>query len=97
MLQILRGIVWTYLIFTLILFVPKSISHNIPLSVGLQEIVLGWASWFVVALGVAQVMFGWVLSKTKNHKAISTFSLVCLILGYCISIWYPERLPYYFD
>lgn len=35
LLQILRSIVWAYLAFTLILFVPKCISNGMPLTEGL--------------------------------------------------------------
>lgn len=36
--QILRGIVWTYLIFALILVVPKSLSNGYPVADGLKMI-----------------------------------------------------------
>ena len=97
MLQIFRGIVWTYLVFTLVLFVPKSFTNGVSLLYGLKEIALGWASWFVVALGGAQVMFALVLYKTKNLMFLCIFMLVCLGVGYYVNIWSAERLPYYFD
>lgn len=95
MLQIFRGIVWTYLIFTTFIWIPKSIEGGVPILQGLKEILLGWASWFVVALGGAQLLFAITLRKTKNLYLIGLFVLVSLVLGYYTG--QLGRLPFQLD
>lgn len=82
MLQIFRGIIWTYLIFTTIICIPKALANDSSVLHGLTEILLGLASWFVVALGGAQILFALVLRKTKNLRFIAVFICLALVFGY---------------
>lgn len=95
--QILRGIVWTYLIFTLILVVPKSLSNGESVVDGLEMIALGYASWFVVSLGVAQLMFALFLSRYKGLKQIALFVFCCVAAGVAIKHLTDDTLPYQFE
>lgn len=95
--QILRGIVWTYLIICSILVIPKCLFNGTPLSEGLESILLGWASWFVVALGMAQLMFALVLSKIKNLTTIAVFLVVSVAIGLLIKHFTDELLPFQLD
>lgn len=95
--QILRGIVWTYLVFTLILLLPKAYSNGFSAAEGLAQIALGYASWFVVALGVAQLIFAVILKHTKNLKIIFGAMLVSLACGYVVKQFHAETLPYQLD
>lgn len=95
MLQIFRGIIWTYLIFTSVIWIPKALSNAASLLRGVTEILLGWASWFVVALGGAQILFAFVLRKTKNLYTIAAFTLVALLVGYHTG--QLGRLPFQLD
>lgn len=97
MLQVFRGIIWTYFVFTIIIWIPKSVVHGTAFWDGFKEIILGWASWFVVALGGAEIMFAFILYRT-NKLWIIVFSIfLALICGYCIKYIHPERLPFQFD
>lgn len=51
----------------------------------------------MVALGIGQVMFGWVLHQIKSNRTILFFMVVCLLSRYCVFVWYPDRLPYSLD
>lgn len=95
MLQIFRGIVWTYLIFTTVIWIPKNLANETSMLLGIKEILLGWASWFVVALGGAQIVFAIVLRKTKNLYLIAAFVFVALVLGYYAG--QLGRLPFQLD
>lgn len=95
--QILRGIVWTYLIFTILLVVPKCMANNDTIKEGVIDIMLGYAKWFVVSLGVAQLLFAFVLSKTKNLKAIAAFMVVSVGIGIVIKSLTDSILPYQLD
>ncbi len=95
--QILRGIVWTYLIFTSIVVVPKCVANHEPIIEGVKTILLGYATWFVVSLGVAQLLFAVVLSKTKNLKVIAAFMVVSVGIGIVIKSLTDDILPYQLD
>ena len=94
-LQIFRGIIWTYLVFASIIWIPKALSNNTSILHGMIDILLGWASWFVVALGGAQILFAIVLWKTKNLYKIATFTLISLLIGYHTG--QLGRLPFQLD
>lgn len=95
--SIFRGIVWPYLVFTLIIWIPKAFFNGTTVLQGLRDIALGWASWFVVALAVGELMFALCLKYTKNLKIIIAFAVFSLFIGYIIKEIYPMRLPYYID
>ncbi len=95
--QILRGIVWTYLIFTTIVVVPKCLANHEPIMEGVKSILLGYATWFVVSLGVAQLLFAIVLRCTKNLKAIFAFMLISVAIGIGVKSLTDDVLPYQLD
>ena len=95
--QVSRGIVVPYLIFTSILMSLKVAFQGWPLEKAVTEIVLGWASWFVVALGVAQLIFVVILHFTKSPAKIFASSVVSIIAGYLIMKVHPQNLPYCFN
>lgn len=92
--QILRGIIIPYFIFTSVILLPKSIFHSTPIGNGIKEILLGQASWFIVSLGGAQLLFAFTLSKIRSLKILTTIACVCLVIGYVIKLLYPYKLPY---
>lgn len=92
--QILRGVVLPYFIFTSVILLPKSIFHSTPISNGIKEILLGQASWFIVSLGGAQLLFAFVLSKIRSLGILTTIACGCLVIGYVIKLLYPYKLPY---
>lgn len=95
--QIFRGIVIPYLIFTSVLVVPKSLFHGMPLEEGMKEVFMGWASWFVVALCGAQLLFGLCLHFTKKVGVILVYSIGLFIAGIVLHFLHPDRLPFYFN
>lgn len=95
--QILRSIVWTYLVFTTIICIPKAISNGNSVGTGFMEILLGLASWFVVSLGLAQVFLSLVLWRTKNLWHLFLSSIACVLAGLAIRSVYDGLLPYYLD
>ena len=95
--QIFRGIVWTYLIISTIIVVPKYLTNSEPVIYGFKSILLGWATWFVVSLGVAQLIFASVLNATKNLKYIGLFLFLSVGIGIFIKSITSETLPYQLD
>lgn len=95
--QVVRGIVVPYFIFTLLILLPKSFFHDVPVSQGVKEILLGQASWFIVSLGISQTLFAAILSKTKSLKLLAFIAVIFLLCGYLIKLIYPFRLPFYLN
>lgn len=95
--QITRGIVLPYFIFTVLILVPKSIFHGIPLLNGVKDIFLGYASWFITSLGITQVLFAVILSQTKAIKIHIIIACLLLFCGFLIKTVYPYRLPFYLN
>lgn len=95
--QILRGIVWTYLLFASVILFPKSILNEDTLGDAAIGLLLGHASWFVVALGGSQVMFAFLMRYTKRKLAYALFMLLSLCAAYAVKAVYPYSLPYCLD
>ena len=95
--QILRGIVWTYFVFTLILLLPKCVVSGKELRAGIEAILLGKAAWFVVSLGVAQLLFGIVLRLTRDLRAIAVFMAASVGIGAVIKTLASGELPFQVD
>lgn len=95
--QLLRGLVWTYLVISSILVVPKCLTNGDSLAYGFSTIVLGEYSWFVVSLGMAQFVFALLLSSTKNLKVIAASLFVSLAIGFLIKSLTSGTLPFQLD
>lgn len=95
--QILRGIVWTYLLFATAITIPKYLISGEPLSEGFENLLLGYASWFVVALGGSQVLFALLLRWCKRKWVYVLFMIASLLLGWGEKALGMGRLPYCFD
>lgn len=93
--QILRGIVLPYVIFTTIILIPKMLFYKQPISDGLNEILMGWASWFVVSLGGAQIIFSVILQYTKNIKFIFIISIILFCSGIVLHSTHPSPFPFH--
>ena len=95
--QVLSRIVWTYIIFTSLIVLPKSLANHTSLWDGLCDILLGRASWFIVSLGLAQMMWAVVMSYSKRLGTYLVFMLLSLFAGGVIKVCHFEPLPYWFD
>lgn len=95
--QLLRGIVWTYLIFTLLTTVPRHIMDGTPVTEVLKSIMLGYEKWFVVALGVAQLLVALLLSRTKKLRLIAAFMILSVFIGIAIKRTFGSYLPFHID
>lgn len=92
--QIVRSILWTYFIFTSIIVFPKSMLNGTPLSEGIMAIFMGYASWFVIVLGVSQLFYALLFSVKGSIKPVPCFMIVSVVAGYLLKSIHPEKLPY---
>lgn len=95
--QILRGIVWTYLLFTTAITIPKYIISGEPMTEGFLNILLGRASWFIVALGGSQMMFAVLVRYCKDRRAYALFMFASLLAGWVMKCMGWMWLPYCLD
>lgn len=95
--QILTRIVWTYMIFTTIIVLPKCLANQEPITHGLADILLGRASWFIVSLGLAQAMWAPVIRYTKNTHIYILYLTILLTIGTNIRMTNLGPFPYWLD
>ncbi len=80
--SIVRGLVVPYLIFTLLIAVPKALVHGnslAPMEL-LQPILTGTASWFVASLIVAEIVFTLLIYLARGRDGL-TLLFGVLMLG----------------
>lgn len=76
-LSICRALIMPYFIFTTIIAIPKAVAHSngIDISNILWNIFTGQASWFVVALAIAELAFVAAIHICKNN--IAALAAIC--------------------
>lgn len=89
--SIFRGIIWPYFVFTSIIWLPKAMVHgnSTDILAFMKNIFGGYASWFVAALAVSQLLFIAV-------KKITDSIFIMLCIGICFitaSIYLRNFLP----
>ena len=92
--QIFRGILWPYFLFTLAMCYPKAFMNGTTIEQGLVDIMLGWASWFVIALAVVQTLMTLILSKIKQVNGFVVLLIIFAGIGWGNSLIFEDRLPF---
>ena len=81
--SIVRSLLVPYFIFTTAIAYPKAILHEEQINIQdiLLHILTGHASWFIVALMVAEVIFSLILWISKGKTGlIATLCLICFVI-----------------
>lgn len=100
LLNIIKGIVVPYILFSAVIGVLKDLFYNGSINIAslFLNILSGKASWFIATLITSEVLFGIILWITKGKTAlISTLCLLLLILlqplanGYQPSEWFYQH------
>lgn len=86
--QVLRGIVLPYFFFVLLLAIPKIWIGHVSLRQSLIDIVMMRASWFVVTIGVLQLLYAGILRYTSSIRMISFCTLGMFLIGYGFVVMY---------
>lgn len=93
-LQTLRGIVIPYLIFTIVLLIPRLILVLDNPEQAIIDIVLFRASWFVNVIAMLTLLFSGVIILFKNRNmALHLITIASVIISYLFVIlyrWQPE-------
>lgn len=98
MLSIIRGIIWPYLIFSSLIWLPKSIAHGnqISLLIFFKDILGGYASWFVTALVVSEILFIIVKRITDSIFVTLAIGIGCIISSIILREILPTPTPWFF-
>lgn len=95
--QVACRMVWTYLVFTTIIWLPKSMANGSSAWEGFRDILLGYASWFIVTLALSHTMWAIMVRLTKDQRVYVAMMAVSIVVGGIIKVYHLEPLPYWFD
>ncbi len=80
-LQTVRAIIIPYFIFMAAFILPKVLLLHYEWKVSVSDIMLLRASWFVIATGVIQILFGITFQIRKSIKWVSFCSIIYTMIG----------------
>ncbi len=90
--QVLRGILIPYIIFMLAFLLPKLVLLNYDWRVSISDIFLLRASWFVIAIGVLQILYAITIKIVRNMSQFLLCSIAFTLIGYGFIMLY-RNLP----
>ena len=88
--QVLRVILIPYVIFMAAFLLPKLILLNYDWRVTLCDIFLLRASWFVIAIGVLQMLYAITIKTICNTLQFLLYSIVFTLIGYGFIVLYRD-------
>ena len=93
--QVLRGILCPYFLFMITFLLPKIIFLHYDWKLAIQDIYLLRASWFVIAIGVLQLMYAIPMKYFKKNSSFIIMSIFYGLIGYFFILLY-RNLPFWF-
>lgn len=95
--SILRKLLFPYLVFTSIIWIPKHLSGGgqINFTNAFIDILGGYASWFVAALAVSKICLSIILNYTKSLRYIWIWCILLACVGFLIRQYIPGKIPWY--
>ena len=90
--QIFRTVLVPYVIFMVIMLVPKVILLSIDIKQQIVDILMFRASWFVVVIGVLQIIYTGLIRIKADLLFLSLATFILFILGYFIQANYDDFL-----
>ena len=79
--QIFRGLLIPYLIFESLLFIPKILTGRGSAYQLLGDVLLFRGSWFIIAIGVMQLLYAIVLRVSPTKISLILSSILFFVLG----------------
>ena len=95
MMQVVRAILIPYFIFMILFFLPKIVLLHYDWKETVQNILLLRASWFVIAIGVLQILYAITMKFFRKVGSFILISLVYGLIGYGCLMLYRD-LPSWF-
>lgn len=94
--QVIRSIVIPYLCFMFVFFIPKVLFVLDDSMQQLIDIILFRASWFVVVIGVLQIVYAIIMQNASMWKLIAS-TIIMFAIGYAIVVIYRFRPDFIFS
>lgn len=93
--NIIYKLIWSYIIFTSIILIPKALMRDYDIEEGFMSIIMGEASWYVAALIVAEIIL--CVLFLKRWKQYELFIILIVLLLCSISLnSIIKHEPWYF-
>lgn len=96
-----RTLLWPYIFFTTLIWLPKSFARGTSLAFAdfVRDIFGGYASWYVAALIVAEILFSLIVRYIKSSGLILLATGVpSLVIYHCLYALLPDYpWPWYLD
>lgn len=90
--QIFRTILVPYVIFMMLMLVPKVILLDIDAKQQIIDVLMFKGSWFVVVIGVLQIIYTCLIRIKADFLFLSLATIILFILGYFIQANYDDLL-----
>lgn len=94
-LQVVRGILIPYFLFMVAFFLPKLVLLHYDGKESIIDIVLLRASWFVIAIGVLQLLYAFTLKFCKKASAFVLASVLYSLIGFACVLLYRDLPEWY--
>ena len=92
--QVFRALIIPYLLFELIMLPIKVFTGRSDASQLVWDIILFRNHWFVIVIGVMQLLYAVVLSKFRTQKSLLFSSIIFFIIGLLLCSVYSDTFPY---
>ena len=90
--QILKGLLIPYLFFTILFIVPKFLFYQSDVQQLIIDVFMFRASWFVVVIGILQLIYAITLYKSPSNKKLFFTTFVLFLIGY-LSVYLYQDIP----
>lgn len=92
--SVIKGILIPYLFFTIIFILPKALFYKAGINQLIIDVVMFRASWFVVVIGIFQLVYAYILHRNPSHIKLLVTTAIMFAIGYW-SVFFYEDLPHW--
>lgn len=90
--SVIKGILIPYLFFTVLFILPKTLFYKADINQLIIDVVMFRASWFVVVIGLFQLVYALALHKSPSNIKLLIVTTIMFAIGY-LSVFFYEDLP----
>lgn len=90
--SVIKGILIPYLFFTVLFILPKALFYKADINQLAIDVVMFRASWFVVVIGLFQLIYALALYKNPSNIKLLIVTIIMFVTGY-LSVFFYEDLP----
>ncbi len=90
--SVVKGILIPYLFFTVLFILPKVWFYKADINQLAIDVVMFRASWFVIVIGLFQLVYALVLYKNPSRIKLLVATAIMFAIGYW-SVFFYEELP----